>query len=95
MRPKNAQPRAKRVPSETTHAESYYYLKQMQSRTAVTLVMRDGEELAGVIEWYDRDCIKLNRENAPNLMVYKDCIKYVYKSEQSADDEEDLDERED
>jgi sRNA-binding regulator protein Hfq len=67
----------------------------MQSRTAVTLVMRDGEELAGVIEWYDRDCIKLNRENAPNLMVYKDCIKYVYKSEQSADDEEDLDERED
>ena len=41
--------------------------------------VHDGEEIHGVIEWYDRACIKLNRTNAPNLMIYKPSIKYMYK----------------
>ena len=39
-----------------------------------------GEEVHGVIEWYDRDCIKVNRAfGEPNLMTYKPAIKYMYK----------------
>jgi host factor-I protein len=38
-----------------------------------------GETIEGYIEWYDRTCIKLNREGAPNLLVYKNAIKYLYK----------------
>jgi len=72
---------AKRTaPPEQTNAENFYYLKQMQSKTHMTIVMRDGEILTGVIEWYDKDCLKVNREGAPNLLVFKSNIKYMYKA---------------
>jgi host factor-I protein len=74
------QPKQKRTtPPDQTHAENFYYLKQMQNRTPMVLVLKDGEELRGYIEWYDRTCLKVNREGEPNLLVYKDGIKYLYK----------------
>jgi host factor-I protein len=76
-------PRRKQVPPEQTNAEAFYYLKQMNSRTPMVVVLKDGEELHGIIEWYDRVCIKVNRVGSPNLMVMKDCIKYMYKEEES------------
>ena len=76
-------PRRKQVPPEQTNAEAFYYLKQMNSRTPMVVVMKDGETLRGIIEWYDRTCIKVNRIGAPNLMVMKDCIKYMYKEEEA------------
>ena len=72
-------PRKKPAPPEQTHAENFYYVKQMQSRTPVAVVLNDGEVLRGTVEWYDRDCIKLTRYGSPNLLVYKHCIKYLYK----------------
>ena len=70
----------KPAPPEQTNAENFYYQKQMQSRTPMVIVLRDGEEIHGVIEWYDRNCLKVNRENGdPNLMIYKPAIKYMYK----------------
>ncbi|HET9743105.1 MAG TPA: RNA chaperone Hfq [Terriglobales bacterium] len=65
---------------EQTHAESFYFQKQMQSRTPMVLVLKDGEQLQGWIEWYDRNCIKLNRHGQPNLLVYKQNIRYLYKA---------------
>jgi len=67
------------APPEQTNAESFYYVKQMQNRTSLVLVLKDGEELSGMIEWYDRTCLKINRPDGPNLLVYKDSIKYLYK----------------
>jgi sRNA-binding regulator protein Hfq len=70
----------KPAPAEQTNAENFYYQKQMQSRTPMVIVLRDGEEVHGLIEWYDRNCIKVNRENGePNLMIYKPAIKYMFK----------------
>src|SRR5438477_12263354 len=70
----------KAAPPEQTNAENFYYQKQMQSRTPMVIVLRDGEEVRGIIEWYDRTCLKVNRENgAPNLMIYKPAIKYMFK----------------
>ncbi|HZQ95258.1 MAG TPA: RNA chaperone Hfq [Candidatus Sulfotelmatobacter sp.] len=70
----------KASPPEQTNAENFYYQKQMQSRTPMVIVLRDGEEVHGVIEWYDRNCIKVNRDNGePNLMIYKPAIKYMFK----------------
>jgi len=70
----------KAAPPEQTNAENFYYQKQMQSRTPMVIVLRDGEEVHGIIEWYDRNCIKVNRENGePNLMIYKPAIKYMFK----------------
>ncbi len=69
----------KHVPPEQTNAENFYYLKQMASKTAMVVVLHDGEELHGVIEWYDRDCIKVNRNNEPNVVLMKRYIRYMYK----------------
>lgn len=70
----------KTPPPEQTHAENFYYQKQMQTKTPMVVVTTDGEELRGIIEWYDRTCIKLNRSaGQSNLLIYKSCIKYMFK----------------
>jgi len=47
------------------------------------VVLEEGETLRGCIEWYDKNCIKLNRDNEPNLMIMKRCIRYMYKDEET------------
>jgi len=70
----------KPAPPEQTNAENFYYQKQMQARTPMVIVLRDGEEVHGFIEWYDRSCLKVNRDSGePNLLIYKPAIKYMYK----------------
>lgn len=71
----------KSAPPDQTNAEQFYYSKQMQGKTHMVVTLTDGERLEGVIEWYDRDCLKLNRIGAPNLLLYKHCIKYMHKAE--------------
>ena len=72
--------RKKPAPPDQTNAENFYYVKQMQAKTPMVVVLQDGEEIRGVIEWYDKHCIKVNRETAPNLLIYKPGIKYLYKA---------------
>ena len=79
MAPRGGPPRKKPAPPEQTNAENFYYIKQMQARTPMVVVMQDGEQIRGVIEWYDRSCIKVHRQGEPNLLIYKPCIKYLYK----------------
>ena len=67
------------APAEQTNAENFYYQKQMQSHTPMVIVLRDGEQIHGTIEWYDKNCLKLVRNGGPNLLVYKPSIKYMYK----------------
>lgn len=74
---------AKAAPPETTNAENFYYLKQMNSRTPMVIVMNDGETIHGWIEWYDKACLKVNREGAPNLLIQKQWIKYLFKAEEA------------
>src|SRR5215471_18710792 len=69
----------KSPPPDQTNAENFYYQKQMQSKTAMVIVLSDGEQVHGTIEWYDKTCIKVNRTGSPNLMIYKPSIKYMYK----------------
>ena len=70
------------APPETTHAENFYYLKQMSSKTPMVIVLTDGEEVRGCIEWYDRTALKVNRDGAPNLLIQKQCIKYLFKEDE-------------
>lgn len=73
----------KTPPPEQTHAENFYYQKQMQTKTPMVLVLQDGEEVHGVIEWYDKYCLKVNRTGAANLLIYKPSIKYMYKESEA------------
>ena len=71
----------KQAPAEQTNAESYYYLKQMAAKTPMVVVLNDGEEIRGWIEWYDKNCLKVNRERGPNLLIPKTSIKYLFKQQ--------------
>ena len=73
----------KAPPPEQTHAENFYYQKQMQAHTPMVLVLHDGEEIHGIIEWYDKYCLKVIRNGASNLLIYKPSIKYMYKESES------------
>jgi len=79
--------RRKGSPPEQTNAEEFYYLKQMGSKTEMVFVLEDGETLRGRVEWYDRDCVKVHRDDGPNLLLYKRHIKYVHKEGEDRSDE--------
>jgi sRNA-binding regulator protein Hfq len=66
------------VRQESSHAEVFYFQKQIQTQTLLTFVLDDGESIEGYIEWYDRDVIKVR--HGGRTMIYKSCIKYLYKS---------------
>jgi host factor-I protein len=72
----------KQIPPDQTNAENFYYIKQMNTKTPMVIVLKDGEELHGVIEWYDKGSLKVNRDGEPNLLIYKHSIKYMYKDEE-------------
>ena len=73
----------KRVPPPMeTNAEIFYYKKQIDAHTLMVIVLLDGEEIEGTIEWYDRGALKVNRKPGPNLLVLKRNIKYMYKADE-------------
>jgi sRNA-binding regulator protein Hfq len=82
----------KKVPPAETSAEIFYYKKQMDSHTPMVIVLLDGEEVEGTIEWYDRNALKVNRRGAPNIMLLKHNIKYMFKAEDRDGSGEDSDE---
>jgi sRNA-binding regulator protein Hfq len=79
--PRNIQPERKNSPPIDTFAEIFYYKKQIDSRTEMVIVLRDGEEIRGTIEWYDRHTLKINRDKKPNILLMRNNIKYMYKAE--------------
>src|SRR2546422_11478428 len=76
------QVRKRQPPPTETHAEIYYSKKQIDAHTAMVLVVDDGEEVEGTSEGYDRGALKINRRSAPNLLVLKRHIEYLYKAEE-------------
>jgi sRNA-binding regulator protein Hfq len=77
--------RKKPAPPDQTNAENFYYIKQMQARTPMVVVLETGETIHGVIEWYDRNCIKVHRAQEPNLLIMKSAVRYMYKESESKD----------
>lgn len=58
-------------------AELFYLQKQIQSQTPMVIVLEDGEQVEGQIEWYDRHSLKVRGRT--RTLVYKSAIKYMYK----------------
>lgn len=67
---------------ESSHAEAFYFQKQIQQHTEMTFVLEDGEEVHGVIEWYDKCVIKV-RSGRRRSLIYKATLKYLYKSSEA------------
>jgi hypothetical protein len=75
------QVRKRTPPPMETNAELFYYKKQIDAHTPMVIVLLDGEEIEGTIEWYDRGALKVNRKSAPNLLLLKRNVKYMFKAE--------------
>ncbi len=81
---------------ESSHAESFYLQKQMQTQTSMVFILDDNERIEGCIEWYDHNAIKVRgtcassfRNNGRNdpatrILIYKASIKYLYKAGENA-----------
>ncbi len=65
------------VDSTLRQAELFYLQKQIQGQTPMVIVLEDGEQIEGCIEWYDRNALKLRGRQ--KTLVYKSAIKYMYK----------------
>jgi sRNA-binding regulator protein Hfq len=63
-----------------SHAEALYYQKQMQTQTPLVFVLEDGEQIEGIVEWFDRDSVKIR--NATRTLIFKRRIKYLYKAKE-------------
>ncbi len=73
----------KPMPSGQTFAEVYYYQKQIHNKTPMVVVLTDGEEIRGIIEWWDQNAIKIGRKDLPNVVIPKHSIKYMYKDQKA------------
>jgi hypothetical protein len=82
QQPSPVQVKKRIPPPNETNAEIFYYKKQIDAHTPMVIVLLDGEEIEGTIEWYDRGALKVNRKAAPNLLVLKRNIKYMYKADE-------------
>ena len=67
---------------ESSHAEAFYFQKQMQQQTEMLVVLEDGEELRGIIQWYDKCVVKL-QVGRNRVLIYKAGIKYLYKASEA------------
>ena len=80
------QVRKRTPPPMETNAELFYYKKQIDAHTPMVIVLLDGEEIEGTIEWYDRGALKVNRRSAPNLLLLKRNVKYMYKADERVEE---------
>ena len=64
-------------PAEHTFEEAKYLKQLIEHATPVRVKMTDGEEVVGVVEYYDQSFIRLTRDGQPNLFIFKHDIKYL------------------
>jgi host factor-I protein len=69
------------VPPVETGQEAAFLHLLGQKQSPVTLRLITGETVCGWIEYYDEKMVRLTRDDAPNLFIYKDQIAYIAEAE--------------
>ncbi|HEX6503201.1 MAG TPA: RNA chaperone Hfq [Terriglobales bacterium] len=67
----------KAPPPEDTCEESAYLKDLGLQQKPVTIKLVDGEVVQGWIEYYDKNMVRLTREDSPNLFIFKHDIMYI------------------
>jgi host factor-I protein len=67
-------------PPEQTFEEARYLKRLADTGAKVLVKMADGEEVSGIIEYYDQAFIRLTRAGEPNLFIFKHDIKYLQEA---------------
>src|ERR1700692_2066083 len=81
FRPTN---KSKTPPPEETFEESAYLKALGEKQKLVTVKLQGGDTVQGWIEYYDRDMLRLTREGAPNLFIFKSQIMYIEEGDGKA-----------
>jgi host factor-I protein len=80
FRPPHGNPNAKRgrtPPPEDTFEEAGFLKALGEKQKAVSLKLMDGQIVQGWIEYYDKNMVRLTRQGAPNLFIFKHEIMYI------------------
>ena len=73
----NAQRKGRTVPPEETSEEAAYLKGLGEKQKPVSIKLLDGEIVRGWIEYYDRNMVRLTRDDQPNLFIFKHEIMYI------------------
>lgn len=73
-------PKSKTKPAEQTFEEPKYLRRLIDQETPVRVKLISGEEVSGVVEFYDVSFLRITRRDGePNLFVFKHDIQYLYE----------------
>jgi host factor-I protein len=73
----NAAKRGRTPPPEETYEEAAFLKSLGEKQKPVSIKLMDGQIVRGWIEYYDRNMVRLTREGAPNLFIFKHEIMYI------------------
>lgn len=76
------------VPAAETGQEAAFLRSLGQDKVVVTIRLISGETVNGWIEYYDERMVRLTREDAPNLFIYKDQIAYILEAVEAGKSEQ-------
>lgn len=71
--------KAKTKAPEQTFEEVKYLRYLIDHEIPVHIRLSNNEEVTGIIEFYDANFVRLTRDDAPNLFLFKHDIKYLYE----------------
>lgn len=82
LKKKPSRPAGAQTSIENTGREINYLRHLTESGKTVVVVLNTGENLRGVIRYYDRDVFSLGpSDGGPKIFLRKDGIKYLYEEE--------------
>ena len=73
----NGAKRGRTPPPEETFEEATFLKALGEKQKPVNVKLMDGQTVRGWIEYYDKHMVRLTREGAPNLFIFKHEIMYI------------------
>lgn len=73
----NTAKRGRTPPPEETLEEAGFLKALGEKQKLVSVKLMDGQTVSGWIEYYDKNMVRLTREGAPNLFIFKHEIMYI------------------
>jgi sRNA-binding regulator protein Hfq len=70
-------PGRRKAPPPATGREAAYLLQVKDARATVVVHLTDGRNVEGVVEYFDRDMVKITRSEGPHVFVRKSEIRYL------------------
>lgn len=71
-------PSTRRAQAANQTGHEALYLRSLADRQVkVQIKLRDGEQVRGVIEYFDSNILRLTRDGKPNLFLYKHHVQTI------------------